>query len=326
MSDLSIEIIRKCNNCCRHCSSCSTSSSTEMLDLSQLRGIAEDVSRLDVDRVCLSGGEPLLHPDILDIVRIFSEAGKEVVVYTCGIVGSPDALAPISRSYARRLKTAGISTAIFNFPAARSGTYDFITSTKGRFPILLDSVRAMAAAEIRCEGHFVPLRQNVDEIEEVLTVASDVGITKMSFLRLVAHGRAQEHIHEIGLSECEERSLINDLAMIKSAHNGRVRIGIPLSREATCSQCHAISGKLYVKFDGSIYGCEAFKYVSFSDEEGKSLLPLNIKDCSLSEALERSEHLLRSKELIERHAALPNKSETCPVQEYLRNGGRILNE
>lgn len=64
-----------------------------------------------MDRVCLSGGEPLLHPDILDIVRIFSEAGKEVVVYTCGIVGSPDALAPISRSYAGRLKTAGISEA-----------------------------------------------------------------------------------------------------------------------------------------------------------------------------------------------------------------------
>lgn len=86
IKDVSIEVTQKCVNRCIHCSSCSTEKCTMMLQLDTLRRVIQGLHRLKVERVCLSGGEPFLHPDIVEIVKQISDSNIIVDIYSCGIV------------------------------------------------------------------------------------------------------------------------------------------------------------------------------------------------------------------------------------------------
>ena len=70
IKDVSIEITQKCVNHCIHCSSCSTEECTMMLQLDTLRRVIQGLHRLKVERVCLSGGEPFLHPETVLLLTL----------------------------------------------------------------------------------------------------------------------------------------------------------------------------------------------------------------------------------------------------------------
>lgn len=36
------------------------------------------------DRIIINGGEPTLHPELLEIIRLFHKTGAEIIVYTNG--------------------------------------------------------------------------------------------------------------------------------------------------------------------------------------------------------------------------------------------------
>lgn len=323
MKDLSIEVVRRCMNRCLHCSSRSCPGAEETLGLPLLEALSEELGRLSVGRVCLSGGEPLLHPDIVRIVKAMSRRGIEVVIYSSGIVQRKGKAAPISSLLAEQLSEAGLSSVVFNLPAATPQVYDWIMGTTGRFPILLKSIDSMIGAGTRCEAHFVPMRPNLEEIDKVVMLADRLGLARLSFLRLVSHGRAADNRETLELSDGQTRLLVEKLETLRRAHPDLIRVGIPLSpAESPCTSCHAVGGKLYVKFDGSVYGCEAFKYINFVGEKGTSIAPMKLGDASMSQILETSEHLARCVGLIKTYGPGVGGSEPCPVQEYLKHQER----
>ena len=221
---------------------------------------------------------------------------------------------------AEQLSEAGLSSVVFNLPAATPQVYDWIMGTTGRFPILLNSIENMSGVGTRCEAHFVPMRPNLEEVDKVVMLADRLGLSRLSFLKLVSHGRAADNRETLELSDVQTRLLVEKLETLRRAHPDLIRVGIPLSStESPCSSCHAVGGKLYVKFDGSVYGCEAFKYINFVGEKGENIAPMKLGDASMSQILETSEHLARCVGLIKMYGPGVGGSEPCPVQEYLKH-------
>ena len=140
IKDVSIEIIQKCLNNCLHCSSCSTSKSTAILSKNDVAKVVDGLCTLGVQRICLSGGEPFLHPDVSEIIGYISQKGIIIDVYSCGILGNEDAPTALSLTYLKKLKSVGLKSIIFNMPSASEKTYDFITKTTGHFSLLIESV------------------------------------------------------------------------------------------------------------------------------------------------------------------------------------------
>ncbi|MBD3256743.1 MAG: radical SAM protein [Candidatus Lokiarchaeota archaeon] len=60
-----------CNLKCRHCYlSCNPTNKTKnFLNMDKIKKALEEVNRDDLDEICLTGGEPLLHRDINNIIR-----------------------------------------------------------------------------------------------------------------------------------------------------------------------------------------------------------------------------------------------------------------
>lgn len=327
--DVSIEIIQRCLNNCIHCSSNSCKESQEMLSLPLVREILDDISELGAQRVCLSGGEPFLHGDLVDIVGYAASKGLRVGIYSSGIIGSAGEESPLDSDILDRCRAAGLSRVMFNLQAARSDIYDLITGTTGNFGRARESIRRCKESGIDTEIHFVPMRQNLGEIEAVIELAESAGICQVSFLRMVPHGRAKQNEGKIALSE-EEVARLQERLYALSDSGKRIRIGIPLSRPGEAGGCHAVKEKLYVKFDGCVFGCEAFKYIRFHDEQGREIKPDNVKNKRLKEILHTSEYLRLSSELVNRFACEESGCESCPVQKYLKckkdGNGNVQNQ
>jgi MoaA/NifB/PqqE/SkfB family radical SAM enzyme len=294
LKELSIEILRKCPNRCIHCSSMSEESCDEMIGYGTFVPVVDDAARLGAKTICLSGGEPFLHPDVTAMISCVNQRGLNCHVYTSGIVFD-SAMNRVAFNEDLLRPIAGIAgKLIFNLEAATEETYDAIMGTKGCFELLRESILLANSFSIVTEVHFVPMRLNIDEIEPMIVLCGKLGVSRISFLRLVLHGRAWENKESIELSGVEVQQLKRELNRLKECFKKDrtgidIRIGVPLSNGPR-HNCEAAKGKLNIKYDGNVFPCEVFK----NDRAGICLNgynPQNINNDSLVDIYNHSPYL-----------------------------------
>ena len=317
LQDVSLEIIQKCLNNCIHCSSNSNCFSKAILDLPLIKDVIDDIVLMGAKRLCLSGGEPFLHPELLSIVQYAASKGLTVDIYSSGICGEVGDEHSLSNDILRECKSVGLNRIMFNLQSTQSKVYDSIMQTQNNFEKVLESIKRTQQCGIETEIHFVPMKQNYKEIGSILRLAKQLDVCQVSFLKLVPHGRASAYENDIMLSQEQLKQVQEELYSIKQ-RGEKVRIGLPLSYPENDSGCHAVKEKLYIKFDGSVFGCEAFKYVRFYDENRQEIIPDNIKEKKVDEICTSSKYLNRSKALIQQYACMNSGCENCPIQKYLK--------
>lgn len=121
------------------------------------------------------------------------------------------------------------------------------------------SVATAVSFGICTEAHFVPMRLNIDQIEQIFQLYMGSGMKKVSFLRLVLQGRALNNTKKIGLSDAELQKLKHDLVNLRKQFPSEVRIGVPLSTDDTYHRCMVATGKLNIRYDRKVFPCEVFK-------------------------------------------------------------------
>lgn len=267
--------------------------------------------------MCLSGGEPFLHPDIVETIEYAAQKGLIVDVYSSGIVGEHDLEKSISKEMLWKCKKSGLNRIMFNVQAADSEVYDTIMNTKGKYDLLIQSITNAGECQIDTEIHFVPMKQNYNQVTNVVKLAEQLNVCCVSFLRLVPHGRAKDNKEKIMLCDDELRNIQKELYCVKETGK-KVRIGLPLSYADVETKCHAVREKLYIKFDGSVYGCEAFKYIKFFTEDMEEIIPDNVLHNRIREIYSNSLFLNKSIELVDRYSEDCIGCENCPIQKFLR--------
>jgi uncharacterized radical SAM superfamily Fe-S cluster-containing enzyme len=89
-------LIRRCNLTCKHCYA--TSADIDFpgeLDTEEVYAVMDDLKAFGVSVLILSGGEPLLRPDIFDISRRAKEMGFYVGLSSNGTLITEDNIAAI---------------------------------------------------------------------------------------------------------------------------------------------------------------------------------------------------------------------------------------
>ena len=322
LKEISIEIIRKCPNKCLHCSSFSDESSTEILDYDRFAAIVKDAAKMGATTICLSGGEPFLHSKISDMIELVASLGLNSYVYTCGIMlDKENGSVSINKSILKDI-SSNVTKLIFNIEAATSDIYDEIMGTTDCFEKMKQSACDANKLGITTEAHFVPMKLNVDEVDAVIGLCKELKISRLSFLRLVLHGRAQENEALIAMSDNELEKFKTVLVELKERSEVDIRIGVPLSTDKSCHKCEAATGKLNIRYDGNVFPCEVFKNDSLSHcLNGTN--PESIYEKSLLEIYQNSGYLNMARDL-SKDFLCKNDCETC-IGQYLINKDGINN-
>ncbi|MBN2718628.1 MAG: radical SAM protein [Deltaproteobacteria bacterium] len=106
-----IELTQKCNLSCSFCRRCNYKSSHK-----SLRAVERELTTIfalsQSDTVVLTGGEPLMYPDLEAAVQMVASVGKKPVMLTNGILSTPERLIG--------LKAAGLFGVLFNVNARQN--------------------------------------------------------------------------------------------------------------------------------------------------------------------------------------------------------------
>lgn len=321
LNEISIEIIRKCPNRCLHCSSYSTEKCSEFISFPKFKEIIVGAKKLGLRTVCFSGGEPFLHPNIVEMVEFVDNLGLSSYIYTSGIWMKEDKdRCAIPEKIIKKISHK-VTKIIFNIEAAEEKVYDKVMGTQGNFSFLKESILCAVKNGVVVEGHFVPMKINKDQIESTLRLCKELGVSKLSFLRLVIHGRAKENKEFLMLSDEELEDVKHCLLNFYKQHLYSIRIGVPLLGETQENFCEAANGKLNIRYDGLVFPCEVFKnnevYVLAKETPG------NIFEDDIDVIYRESNYLKVVRSLIEQFGC-ENNCENCVGQYYmdLANGGK----
>lgn len=313
LKEITIEVTQRCPNRCIYCSSLSDIEKTQHLEFDNICRIVDDAKSLGAKSVSLSGGEPFLNTDIIDIVDYIYAKGLKQRLYSSGIfsVGDTTSSLPVAMLEAIKGK---VDTLIFNYETNNADLYAIIMGTrKENLALLEESITNALALGITVEAHLVPMHCNFRQIPDVLGKLYTMGVSNVSFLRLVPQGRVLENRELVELSVSEQDELKLMLTELSDTYQGKIRLGLPFS--ARKSSCGTGTVKLTVRYDGYVFPCEAFKDGMMELSEG--VTPDNVKEKSLTEIYETSAYLKEVRDGLKSFSAC-DSDEHC-FGQYCRN-------
>ena len=259
LSEISIEILQRCPNRCIYCSSHSNPQATHIIPFEIIKNVIDDAKSLGCKTVCLSGGEPFLHPQILDIISYIAKQQLICYVYTSGIYMKDEVYSSLPNEYIEAIRGM-VDKVIFNVEADSSALYDQIMGTDvGGFDMMKKSINDCVSSGLVVETHVVPMQVNFKHLKSIFEMCYQLGVSKVSILRLVLQGRALVNLSLVKLTGKDSREVTKLIKALKEAYKGKVRIGLPYSDSNCRIYCKAASDKINVRYDGNVYPCEVFK-------------------------------------------------------------------
>lgn len=259
LSEISIEILQRCPNRCIYCSSHSNPQATHLIPFEIIKNVIDDAKNLGCKIVCLSGGEPFLHPQILDIISYIAKQQLTCYVYTSGIYMKDEVYSSLPNEYIEAIRGM-VDKVIFNVEADSSALYDQIMGTDvGGFDMMKKSINDCVSSGLVVETHVVPMQVNFKHLKSIFEMCYQLGVSKVSILRLVLQGRALENLSLVKFSGEDSREVTKLIKALNEAYKGKVRIGLPYSDSNCRIYCKAATDKINVRYDGNVYPCEVFK-------------------------------------------------------------------
>lgn len=259
LNEISIEILQRCPNRCIYCSSHSNPQATHIISFETIKGIIDDAKALGCKTVCLSGGEPFLHPQILEIISYIAQQHLDCYVYTSGIYMKDGVYSSLPFGYIESVRGM-VDKIIFNVEADTPALYNQIMGTDvDGFNLMKKSIEDCVASGLNVEAHVVPMRININHLKAIFNMCYQLGVSKVSVLRLVLQGRALENLSLVKLTNKENLEVSKLIRTLHDTNSGKVRIGLPYSDSNCRIYCKAATDKINIRYDGNVYPCEVFK-------------------------------------------------------------------
>ncbi len=189
-----------CNLACNHCwitpRFMRDGGTGGHLDLERLeQGIVEG-KPLGLASCKLTGGEPTLHPQFIELCQLLARHGLEMWMESNGVLLTPE--------MAREARRLGMTFCSISLDGATAQTHDHQRNVRGAFEGARAGIRALVDAGIRVQAIFTLTRDNAHELFDVFTVARDFGCSSVKVNLLEPTGRGQlMTVHERGLGVAE---------------------------------------------------------------------------------------------------------------------------
>ena len=166
-----IELTTRCNHKCIHCYNHWRKDSEKDRTLSEeeVRKIIENLKDSEVPNLLITGGEPMLYPDLMiKTLELAKKAGLK-----CSLNSNLTLLTPDIAKELKRLKT-GVLTSILSFDR---NLHDSITTSKGSFDRLVEGIKLIQKYEIPVGANMVVMRMNVDQVYETGKFVHSLGVS-----------------------------------------------------------------------------------------------------------------------------------------------------
>ena len=193
---------KRCNLRCAHCYSHSTGDAGENeLTTAEAKALIDDLAQFGCPVILFSGGEPLLRPDLLELVDYAVSKGRRAVISTNGTLISPDMARQLKRV---KLSYVGVSL------DGMAGTNDAFRGAAGAFDRALAGIRHCLREGIKVGLRFTINKRNAVEIAPIFRLLETEQIPRICLYHLVYAGRGSQLIDE-ALPLAQTRAIVDQI-------------------------------------------------------------------------------------------------------------------
>jgi len=195
MARVLLELTNRCNLSCHHCFD-ERHAGTGDLPLPIVKKVVQEGHQCGIDHVGFTGGEPTIHPQFPEILKLVSQAGYEFGFVSNGLNFLK--IFPLLLRY--REKLHGLT---FSLDGARETTHDQLRG-RGSFRQVMRAASLCVMKELPFTFNMVLTRNNREEVEAMVSLAARLGSGGVRFAHLMESRPTAENNLELSLDERRE--------------------------------------------------------------------------------------------------------------------------
>jgi radical SAM protein with 4Fe4S-binding SPASM domain len=182
---MSWNVTRECNMKCSHCYINATEKKlANELSTQEGKNLMDQICQVSKPLLILSGGEPLLRPDIYELIQYGASKGLKMGL------GSNGSL--IDDAVAAKLKAAGIATVSISLDSHIPEQHDEFRGVTGAWEKAVNACKALRKNNVLVQVNTTLTQQNYNQIDDIMSLAEEIGVENFHLFFLVPTGRGSK--------------------------------------------------------------------------------------------------------------------------------------
>lgn len=179
------EVTRSCNLNCVHCRAASgLGPYSGELSTEKCLKLIDEIAAASSPVIILTGGEPLLRPDIFEIATYGTNKGLRMVMATNGTLVTP--------TVAQKMIQSGIKRVSISIDGKDEHSHDTFRQEKGAFEKAMAGIEILKDAGMEFQINTTITTANLDQIKDILELAKKIGAAAHHIFLLVPTGRGKD--------------------------------------------------------------------------------------------------------------------------------------
>ncbi len=179
------ELTQACELACKHCrASASPERNPNELSTSEGKNLLDQISEFGLPKpvVVLTGGDPLIRPDIFEFIKYSRDLGLATAI-------APSGTPRLTRNALSKIKKSGATSISLSIDGATPEVHDGFRGVEGSFETTVKAARVAKELELRLQFNTSLTKLNVTELSKIAILAHELKVVTWSLFLLVPTGR-----------------------------------------------------------------------------------------------------------------------------------------
>jgi AdoMet-dependent heme synthase len=196
------ELTAACNLKCVHCRACPAEErSPDELSTKEGKKLLEDIASYASPAIVLSGGEPLVRPDVFELAEYGTAIGLRMLLATNGTMVTPE--------IAQKIHDVGIQRVSVSIDGSNGATHDAFRRIPGAFDAAWKGIENIKAVGVPFQINTSVGKHNIDELPSILELAVERGAVALHIFLLVPTGCGKEMSDDEMIEPAEYENVLN---------------------------------------------------------------------------------------------------------------------
>lgn len=183
------EMTRSCNLNCRHCRAAAEKGPySGELTTAECEQVLSNIASFSKPIIIMTGGEPMLRPDIYHLAEYGTKLGLRMVMAPCGAL--------LTDETCTRLKSVGIQRISLSIDGATAQSHDAFRRVDGAFDGTMKGIQAAKRTGLEFQINTTVTKLNINELPAIFDLAISLGAASFHPFLLVPTGRGKELVDQ----------------------------------------------------------------------------------------------------------------------------------
>lgn len=175
----------RCNNSCGHCYVARDSSKIDEYDIDNIKRIIDKLWEIGIPHIALTGGEPTMRDDLLEIIDYGQSKGPVMGIITNGRKFN-------DKEFVQEAIRKGLDYAQITLESHNKEIHDKMVGVKGAFEETVEAIKNFEEEDIFFMTNTTLCQHNIDSIEETIKFLHELNVKTFACNGIIYAGKGKE--------------------------------------------------------------------------------------------------------------------------------------